>query len=207
MPPAGAGSSGPLRGRARGASHGYHHAAPGARAGRLHNPLTGWSRRLRHILGDDWAPAYLFMAPLLVLLVGLIAWPILQAIWMSFHNVIGPRWGDFVGLRNYLTQLEDPLFRRTLFLTVLFTVEAVVIKFAIGLAAALALHQLRGWRFAGVLTALILAPFIVPEVVTAAIWRFLYNPTFGGPQRHPARRCYDAHRGPDRQRPGAPLDG
>ena len=156
---------------------------PARAAGRLHNPhnpLAGWSRRLRHILGDDWAPAYLFMAPLLVLLVGLIAWPILQAIWMSFHNVIGPRWGDFVGLRNYLTQLEDPLFRRTLYLTVLFTAEAVVIKFAIGLAAALALHQLRGWRFAGVLTALILAPFIVPEVVTAAIWRFLYNPTFGG---------------------------
>ena len=151
MPPAGAGTAGPSE-DARGASDGYHHAAPGARAGRLHNPhnpLAGWSRRLRHILGDDWAPAYLFMAPLLVLLVGLIAWPILQAIWMSFHNVIGPRWGDFVGLRNYLTQLEDPLFRRTLFLTVLFTAEAVVIKFAIGLAAALALHQLRGWRFAG----------------------------------------------------------
>ena len=85
-----------------------------------------------------------------------------------------------MGLRNYLTQLEDPLFRRTLFLTVLFTAEAVVIKFAIAGLAALALHQLRGWRFAGVLTALILAPFIVPEVVTAAIWRFLYNPTFGG---------------------------
>ena len=83
-----------------------------------------------------------------------------------------------MGLRNYLTQLEDPLFRRTLFLTVLFTAEAVVIKFAIGLAA-LALHQLRGWRFAGVLTALILAPSSSPR------WSprpsgFLYNPTFGG---------------------------
>ena len=117
---------------------------------------------------------------LIVLLLGLIAWPILQAIWMSFHNVIGPRWGAFVGLRNYAHQLEDPIFRRSLFLTVLFTAEAVAIKFAIGLVAALALHQLRGWRFAGVLTALILAPFIVPEVVTAAIWRFLFNPTFGG---------------------------
>jgi multiple sugar transport system permease protein len=143
-------------------------------------PAAGWPRRLRRVLGDDWAPAYLFVAPLLFLLGTLIAWPILQAIWMSFHNVIGPRWGDFVGLRNYLLQLEDPLFRRSFGLTVLFTAEAVGVKFVVGLAAALALHQLRRWRLAGVLTALILAPYIVPEVVTAAIWRFLYNPTFGG---------------------------
>ena len=146
----------------------------------VHRPAGGAARRLRHALGDDWAPAYLFVAPLLVLLVGLIAWPIAQAVWMSFHNVIGPRWGDFVGLRNYAVQVQDPLFQRSFVLTVLFTAESVAVKFAVGLSAALALHQLRRWRFSGLLTALILAPFIVPEVVTAAIWRYLYNPTFGG---------------------------
>ena len=117
MPAAGAGRAGPSRGRASGASDGYHHAAPGATAGRLHSPHNPLAGCVDAGCATSWAttgpPAYLFMAPLLVLLVGLIAWPILQAIWMSFHNVIGPRWGAFVGLRNYLSQLEDPLFRRT----------------------------------------------------------------------------------------------
>jgi multiple sugar transport system permease protein len=134
-----------------------------------------WTRRF---LGDDWLWGWLFAAPMLALLLGLIAWPLLQAIWMSFHNVIGPRWGAFVGLRNYATQLEDPIFRRSFWLTVQFTAEAVAIKFVIGLIAALALHNVP--RYRAVLTGLILAPFIVPEVVTAAIWRFLFNPTFGG---------------------------
>ena len=121
---------------------------------------------------------WLFATPMLALLLGLIGWPLLQAFWMSFHNVLGPRWGDWVGLRNYAIQIEDPIFRRSFWLTVQFTTASVAIKFLIGLIAALALHNVT--RFRSVLTGLILAPFIVPEVVTAAIWRFLFNPQFGG---------------------------
>ena len=74
-----------------------------------------------------------------------------------------------------------------------YTVEAVALKFLIGLVAALALHNVK--RFSGILTALILAPFIVPEVVTAAIFRLIFNPTLRGPQPDPA--------GPLRPGPGA----
>lgn len=145
-------------------------AVPAAR-----RPLKHWAQRL---LGEDWATAYLFILPMLALLLGLIAWPMLRAIWMSFHQVVGPRWGAFVGLRNYAIQIEDPLFRRSFGLTIQFTLESVVIKFVIGLTASLALHNVP--RFRGVLTALILAPYVVPEVVTAAIFRLLYDPVFGG---------------------------
>jgi len=133
---------------------------------------------MRRILGEDWATGLAFAGPLLVLLVGLIGWPMLQAIWMSFYQVVGPRWVAFVGLDNYRTTLEDPIFRRSLGITVQYTAESIGIKFVVGLTAALALHNVK--RFGGLLTALILAPYIVPEVVTAAIFRFLYNPTFGG---------------------------
>jgi multiple sugar transport system permease protein len=136
-----------------------------------------FQRFMRQWFGEDWATGYLFAAPMLLLLGGLIAWPLMQAMWMSFHNVIGNRWGDFVGLRNFQVQIEDPLFRRSFMLTVQFTVEAVAVKFFIGLATALALHNVK--RFSGLMTALILAPYIVPEVVTAATFRLLYNPQFG----------------------------
>ena len=148
-------------------------SSSGPQAGR--RPLASY---LRRAFGDDWAWGWLFAAPMLALLLGLIAWPLLQAVWMSFHNVLGPRWGGFVGLRNYAQQIQDPIFQRAFWLTVQYTAGSVAIKFVIGLVAALALHNVP--RYRSVLTGLILAPFIVPEVVTAAIWRFLFNPQFGG---------------------------
>ena len=100
-------------------------------------PVSGTSdfqRFMRRWFGEDWATGYLFALPMLLLLGGLIAWPLLQAMWMSFYNVIGNRWGAFVGLQNYRIQIEDPLFRRAFMLTIQFTLEAVAVKFEIGRA-------------------------------------------------------------------------
>src|SRR6266511_4812966 len=137
-----------------------------------------WSQWMQRTLGQDWATAYVFAAPMLLLLVGLIGWPMARALWMSLHQVIGPRWVGFVGLGNYTAMIQDPIFRRSLGITIQFTGEAVAIKFVIGLVASLALHNVP--RYRGILTALILAPYVVPEVVTAAIFRLLYDPVFGG---------------------------
>src|ERR671931_684553 len=96
-----------------------------------------WGHKL---LGEDWAWGLLFAAPMLALLVGLIGWPMLQAAWMSFWQVIGPRWVAFVGWGNYRTTLQDPVFRRSLGVTIQYTAESIAFKFLIGLTAALALH-------------------------------------------------------------------
>ncbi|HAH16300.1 MAG: ABC transporter permease subunit [Proteobacteria bacterium] len=149
---------------------------PGTRTSGVRRP-GGLPVLMRRVFGEDWATGYVFAAPMLLLLGGLIAWPLIEASRMSFYNVIGDRWGDFVGLGNYQTQIEDPIFRRSFWLTLQFTTEAVLVKFFIGLATALALHNVK--RFSGILTALILAPYIVPEVVTAATFRLMYNPQFG----------------------------
>src|SRR5687768_4050953 len=160
-------------------------AIPLARPGAAALPLRvevgtrrGVGAWMRRVLGEDWASAAIFIAPLLILLIGLIAWPFIRAIWMSFHLVIGPRWLGWVGLQNYTAMLNDPIFRRSFNITLTYTAESVFFKFWIGLAAALALHNVKRWK--SVLTALILAPYIVPEVVAAAMWRFLFNPQVGG---------------------------
>jgi multiple sugar transport system permease protein len=137
--------------------------------------LGAWARE---ILGRDWLTAWLFAGPMLALLVGLIAWPFLQGVWMSFNVVIGGQWRGFVGLRNYIETVTDPYFQRSFWITVQFTASAVALKFVFGMVAALILHNITRGRT--VLTALILLPWIVPEVVTALAWRFLYDPVFGG---------------------------
>src|SRR5918998_481648 len=81
---------------------------PALPAARTPGARQTWDSRLRRLLGQDWAPGLLFALPLVVLLLTIIAWPFARALWMSFHSVFGPRWGAWVGLRNYSQELEDP---------------------------------------------------------------------------------------------------
>src|SRR3954447_22538112 len=101
-------------------------AAPG-------EPLASrrWFKHSQRLLGRDWPTAYLFIA-LTVLLLGLVkAYPLLQAIWFSFHRVIGFRMGDFVGLENYVLLWGDDQFIRSVRTTITFTFFSEVFKLAL----------------------------------------------------------------------------
>ncbi len=67
---------------------------------------------LKRILGRDWAAAYLFVLPTLLLLGGLIAYPFVNAVYLSFTNTVTLQTGPFVGLQNYQTLWNDPAFRQ-----------------------------------------------------------------------------------------------
>ena len=64
-----------------------------------------WFKSTQRILGRDWPTAYLFVLPTVLLLFGLIGYPFLRAVYLSFHNAVGVRVGSFVGLR----ELREPL--------------------------------------------------------------------------------------------------
>ena len=140
---------------------------------------SGFWRVSRRILGRDWAVGFLFVAPTVILLFGLIGYPLLDAIWMSFHNVTMNTNRGWVGLRNYERLWSDASFRDSVWNTVQFATISVFLKFWIGLAAANLLNR-PGLRFSSVLTGLVLLPWIIPEVVAALTWRGLYDPIFGG---------------------------
>jgi multiple sugar transport system permease protein len=137
------------------------------------------AKRLELPLGRDWRIAYPFLAPMVLLMVGLIGWPMLQAIYMSFTRTVGLNIGPFVGLANYIDTWRDPEFHDSIAVTVKFTFFSVFSKFWIGLAAALVLNSSK-IKYRNLLTALVLLPWIVPEVVTALAWRAIYDPLFGG---------------------------
>jgi multiple sugar transport system permease protein len=113
-----------------------------------------------------------------LLLFGLIGWPFVNALYMSFTNTVGFKIGPWVGLDNYGRLWEDEMFRRAVSVTMTFTVVSVFFKFLVGLSAALLLHNVK--RFGNILTGLVLLPWIIPEVVTALTWRGLYDAIFGG---------------------------
>ena len=158
-------------------------AAPSARPGSIgagaSTPVASrtWFKSSQRILGRDWPTAYLFVLPTVVLLFGLIGYPFVRAVYLSFHNAIGVRVGNFVGFDNYVNLWADDFFLRAVSVTVTFTAVSVFIKFWLGLGTALLLHNVP--RYGSVLGGLILLPYIIPEVVRALAWRVLLDPLFG----------------------------
>src|SRR5680860_790032 len=140
---------------------------------------SGFWRVSKKLLGRDWAVGFLFVAPTVILLFGLIGYPLFDALRLSFYNVTGVTNRGWVGLNNYERLWSDAQFRDSVWNTVQFAGYSVFIKFWIGLAAACLLNR-AGLRFSSVLTGLVLLPWIIPEVVAALTWRGLYDPIFGG---------------------------
>jgi len=136
-----------------------------------------WFKTSQRVLGRDWPVAYLFVLPTILLLFGLVGYPFVRGLVLSFFNAVGVRTGAFVGLDNYQALWADDFFIRALWTTAQFTFWSVFFKFVLGISTALLLHNIPRWG--SVLGGLILLPFIIPEVVRALAWRVLLDPIFG----------------------------
>ncbi|MBM0277300.1 ABC transporter permease [Micromonospora tarensis] len=134
--------------------------------------LTAVQRRL----GRDWRLATLFLAPMALLVGGLVLVPIARSIITSTTERHGQE-TVFVGLGNYLSLVGDEQFHTGVVNSFVFTAYAEIFKVVLGLAAALLLHHRRRGR--AVLAGLLLLPWVVPTVVTAFSWRSLLDPIFG----------------------------
>ena len=123
----------------------------------------------------DWL-GFWFMLPALAFLVLFLAYPLGLGIYMSFTDVRIGRPGVFVGLENYAWLWDDPVFWLSVFNTLLYTTVASVIKFAVGLYLALLLNQ--HLPFKAMIRAVVLIPFIVPTVLSAIAFWWIYDPQF-----------------------------
>jgi multiple sugar transport system permease protein len=120
----------------------------------------------------------LLLAPALVALAALAAWPGLGVLWLSLHRRVPIFDIDrFVGLAHYGFLAGDPRFWNAARVTLTFTVVSVALEVALGVAVALALgQQRRGRRLA---VALLLLPWALPSVVVGRTFEWLYHPSAG----------------------------
>jgi len=115
------------------------------------------------------APAFLT-----ILLVALF--PLAWTFWESLHlhDLRMPWLGrPFVGLNNYIDAIGDPRFRGALYHTLFFAAASVTLELVIGLWLALALN--RAFRGRGLVRAAVLVPWAIPTVVSALLWRFMFE--------------------------------
>ncbi|MFI9485639.1 carbohydrate ABC transporter permease [Promicromonospora sp. NPDC052451] len=120
----------------------------------------------------------LFSGPAIVLMAGLLIVPLVMTVVWSFQNVPIGQPGTFNGLDNYRELFSSPRFGDAALFTVVFTLVLTTVKVIVGYGIALLLNRVRRGRM--VILALLMATYVVPTVVGAMNFSWLFNDIFGG---------------------------
>jgi multiple sugar transport system permease protein len=123
---------------------------------------------------------YAYIAPALVVMALVIAYPIYYTVELSFFKTPANLAMDqkiFVGLDNYWTILTSRSFRDVTYNTLIWTIFSTFFAYVLGLGAALALN--REFLGRGVLRAVLLVPYVISAVAASYVWKWLYHSDFG----------------------------
>ena len=136
--------------------------------------------------------AFWFLAPMLLALFCVAAWPLGRSIYFSLtdttlSNLYG---GKFVWFKNYLTwrtldsgrtvfkgTLVDPAWWNAVYNTVRFSIVSVLLETILGMLVALVLNA--EFKGRGLVRAAILVPWAIPTIVSAKMWAWMLNDQFG----------------------------
>jgi multiple sugar transport system permease protein len=139
----------------------------------IRRPEESWLARL---LDNKSFLIFICLLPALGLLGVFLTYPLGLGIWLAFTDTRIGRVGEFVGLWNYEWLWGDPIFWMSVGNTLLYTIVATILKFGLGLWLALLLnHHL---PFKSLLRAIILVPWIVPTVLSAIAFWWIYDAQF-----------------------------
>jgi multiple sugar transport system permease protein len=130
---------------------------------------AGWRTR---------AFAYALVAPVVLLILGLVAYPFLFAIWVSFTDMVVGSVGQFIGFRNFEYLAGTATFWSAIWNTITIVLVSDILKLGIGLGLALLVHQHLPGR--GLFRSFLMLPWAMPAFVAFLTWRVLYQPIGGG---------------------------
>ncbi|GAA1284066.1 sugar ABC transporter permease [Pseudonocardia aurantiaca] len=126
-----------------------------------------------------------FLVPAVAYLLLFFGYPVVQNAVMGFQEYTTRTFytgeAPWVGLDNYTAVLTSPVFDQALLNTVLFTVGSIVGQFGIGLAIAVFFQ--RRFPLSGLLRSLLLLPWLIPLIVSGAVWRWILDQDNGALNR------------------------
>jgi multiple sugar transport system permease protein len=121
---------------------------------------------------------WLLLAPSLVLLGGLVVFPVLYNVWLSLfdkHAFMPVQ--AFVGLRHYRYFASDPEFWTSFYYGSVYAGVTMVLQLGVGVPAALLLNE--GFRGRNLLRGVVLFPYMIPTIVAVILWKWLLNDSYG----------------------------
>ena len=115
------------------------------------------------------------VAPAVVMMLLVTAWPMLQALYLSLfrYRLTTPEDKKFIGVDNYVTALSDSLFWKDTWNTLVIMVLTVAVELVIGFIFAMVMHRIVFGR--GVMRTAILIPYGIVTVVSAFAWQFAFS--------------------------------
>ena len=131
-----------------------------------------WSRAFesRNFLGA------MFMVPAIAILILFLAYPLALGFWLGMTDTKIGGVGRYIGFGNFVSLAKDSVFWLSVFNTIFYTVAASAVKFAIGLYLALLLNE--RLPFKSMIRAIVLLPFVVPTVLSAIAFWWIYDSQF-----------------------------
>lgn len=125
---------------------------------------------------QDLRLAVIFLTPAAIGFLVFLVWPTLRGIWLSFtsYNLLTP--AEFVGFANYERMFGDPVFWKSLKVTVEYVVINIGLQTALALIIALLMHRLTQ---STLLRGIVLMPYLVSNVVTAIVFLWVLDVQFG----------------------------
>ncbi len=133
---------------------------------RLTGRVRGWLDR-ESILGP------VFVTPALLLLLLLVAYPFVMAVYFSLSNAFIGRPSQFIGIKNFVRLWESDAFRQTFQNAFVFTGIAVAFKVVLGIALALLLNE-QLW-FKRLIRGAVLLPWVIPTALSTLGWWWMFN--------------------------------
>jgi ABC-type sugar transport system permease subunit len=128
-------------------------------------------------LGPDYRLGFLFVLPIVVLVLALVAYPFCYAVYLSLTRKYVGMPPVFVGFENYVKLTFDGFFQRAVVNSFVFTFGSVGIKLLLGMGMALVLTS--QIRFRSFWTGVLLIPWVAPTVVSALNFLWIYDGSLG----------------------------
>ncbi len=121
---------------------------------------------------------FLLVVPGLAIFMGIIMYPFINAILMSFTNrsMLNPLY-EYVGLDNYKKVFQDPYFGKTVLTTAIFVLGSTLLPFALGFIWAIILNQ--GFKGSEFLRGVTLVNWIIPGTAIGFLWSWIFNGQYG----------------------------
>ena len=146
--------------------------------------------RWRSLEAQEVRLAWLLILPTALIVFGVVLFPAIFSVWISFHNVGLKELGnvfeaEFVGLDNYRAVISDFAFKfqglqswGAAVTSIVYSLISTFVTIIFGLVAALVLN--RPFRARGLTRAVFLFPYVAPIVSVAFVWRWILDPRPSG---------------------------
>src|SRR5437899_4097226 len=129
--------------------------------------------RVREWLDQESILGPVFVSPALILLVLLVAYPFVMALYFAMSNAFIGRPSEFIGFRNFIRLWDSDAFRQTFQNAFVFTSIAVAFKVVLGIILALLLNE-QLW-FKRMIRGAVLLPWVIPTALSTLGWWWMFN--------------------------------